>query len=109
MSTKSDAIAKAMRLANANIDKIKEPVAVSEGDADPDIYPVILNKKIGRWTIIGNAIKISATKCEQQQIRVPVRCECGTETTVFYHALKNNRSRQCVNCGNKLKRKRKLI
>lgn len=62
--------------------------------------PVPIGEKSGSWTCIGPGFK--DVDKYGDQVRIPVRCDCGKEYHIMKHSFKyTNKNRQCTTCGRK--------
>ena len=61
------------------------------------IKPIPVGARFGRWTVIGDPVQVTAIKRgrPQNSLRLPCRCECGTESNVNPGALRIGSTRSC--------------
>lgn len=72
-----------------------------------------IGARVGRLTVIKNGTVMRRTKNKygqpifKKQRAVYTRCDCGNEQWVLFGNLYRGRSTQCVECGNRNRRKKK--
>ena len=64
----------------------------------------LLGLKINSWTVL----EVDVYR-KGKQTRFICQCKCGEKKSISNNSLRNNRTRNCIDCSNKARRKKRII
>ena len=86
--------------------KPREPALPTSEESEALYKP---GDKVEKWVVRDYPLFVISKSTGYRRLKVPVRCQCGTATTVCAWQLRTGRSRQCTECANKSRGKPRPI